>query len=256
MNNKVLCCLICVVIIVLVSIVITKYKEKFKVEDAANQYSSENNYIAPKTINSIVSKIDGTLLNVEVINDTSINEKTIEILTDNYGSRLCIDDNTNNLSKCDVSNQWKLKFVNNSSIMNGLSSNSNLGQSSTMVKYPFYMVLNQTNEFALQYNNGRFNVSPVGNYDSQKWDVSSYKIPPKQLFINDIYDGPLDKMPYSQASDPKDRVKINLNIGDKRLKELLHIDSTNTSDKSNDTCDTFVPRNAINGLCAGCPAYL
>jgi hypothetical protein len=249
MNNKVLCCLICVVVvIVLLSIVITK--EKFDIDSAASQYSSENNYNVPQTINSIVSKIDGTLLNVAVIDNNSNDEKTIELLVDNYGSRLCMEDNTNNLSKCDNSKQWKLKFVNNSIIMNGLS--SNLGQSSTMVNYPFFMVLTLDNKFALQYNNGRFSVSPVGNYDSQKWDVSDYEIPQKQLFVNDIYDGPLDKMPYSQASDPKDRVKINLNINDERLKELLHIDSTNTSDKSNDTCDTFVPRNAINGLCAGC----
>jgi hypothetical protein len=259
MNNKVLCCLICVVvIIVLLSIVIRNEKENFQhnYDAAASQYSSNYENNIPQTINSIVSKIDGTLLNVIVVNsNSSNNDKTIEILTDNYGSRLCMEDTTNNLSKCDVAKQWNLKFINDSVVINRLT-NTNLGQSSTMVNYPFFMVLTSDDKLALQYNNGRFSVSPVGNYDSQKWDVSDYEIPQKQLFINDIYDGPLDKMSYSQESDPKDRVKINLNVNHERLKELLHIDS-NTSSNSSDSsdsskCDISVPKDSVENLCSGC----
>jgi hypothetical protein len=255
MNNKVCCCLICVVvIIVLVSIVIRTEKETFQIDAAASQYSSNYENNIPQTINTIVSKIDGTLLNVNVVkSNSSNNDKTIEILTDNYGSRLCMEDATNNLSKCDVAKEWKLKFVNNNSILDGLSSNPNLGQSSTSVNYPFFMVLTLDDKLALQYNSGRFSVSPVGNYDSQKWDVSDYEIPQKQLFVNDIYDGPLDKISYLQESDPKNRVKINLNVNNERLKELLHIDS-NTSSNSIDSskCDISVPKDSVENLCSGC----
>jgi hypothetical protein len=136
--------------------------------------------------------------------------------------------------------------------MNEVLSNSNLGQSSTMVDYPFFMVLSSDNDYALQYNNGRFSVSQKGNYDNQKWDVSDKIIPQKQLFVNDIYDAPLDKILYSQDSNPKDRVKINLNVNDKTLKNLLKFDSTDDSDKSNNSCDKFIPRSSVADACAGC----
>ena len=170
MNNKVLCCLICVVvIIILVIMIVTHKKENFNVlGSAGSSYSNEYSYKPPENITCIVSKIDGTLLNVNVLSSESgTHNKTIEILTDNYGSRLCMDDTTNNLSKCDVAKQWKLKFINSPSDMDDLSISS-LGQSSTMIKNSFFMVLTSDGKLALQYNNGRFSVSPVGNYDSQK----------------------------------------------------------------------------------------
>jgi hypothetical protein len=258
MNNKVLCCLICVVvIIILVITIVTHKKENFltDLDAVGSSYSEDNNYTTPDTINSIISKIDGTLLNVNVLSsdsNTNNNDKTIEILTDNYGSRLCMDDTTNNLSKCDVAKQWKLKIINNSVVMNELNKSS-LGQSSKMVNYPFFMVLTPDGNLALQYNNGRFSVAPVGNYDSQKWDVSDYEIPQKQLFVNDIYDGPLDKMHYSQDSDPKDRVKINLNVNQDRLKELLHIDTNTSNDEgTRSKYDRYIPKKAVNNLCSAC----
>jgi len=254
MNNKVLCCLICVVvIIILVIMIVTHKKENFNVlGSAGSSYSNEYSYKPPENINSIVSKIDGTILNVNVVN-ANANDKIIKILTDDNGTALCMV-NTNNLSKCDDedTNEWKLKFINDANDMNTLLKNTSRGQSSTMVNYPFYMVLTSNDTLALQYNNGRFSVSPVGNYDSQKWDVSNYKIPQIQLFVNDIYDSPLDKMPYSQDSDPNNRVKINLNVNDERLKELLNIKSDNTSSDSNNTCDRYIPKDAVKNLCSGC----
>ena len=256
MNNKVLCCLICVVvIIILVITIVTHKKENFltDLDAVGSSYSEDNNYTTPDTINSIISKIDGTLLNVNVLSSESgTNNKTIEILTDNYGSRLCMEDTTKNLSKCDVSKQWELKFINGPSDMDDLR-RSSLGQSSTMIKDSFFMVLTSDGKFALQYNNGRFSVAPVGNYDSQKWDVSDYEIPQKQLFVNDIYDGPLDKMHYSQDSDPKDRVKINLNVNQDILKKLLHIDTNTSNDEgTRSKYDRYIPKKAVNNLCSGC----
>jgi hypothetical protein len=254
MNNKILNCLICVVIIiVLLCIVIKNETEHFDVlESAGSGYSNEYNYKIPKFINSIISKIDGTILNVEVVkSNANNNDKTIEIIIDNYGSRLCMEDKTHNLQKCDVAKYWELKYVNNSVKMADILSNSSLGQSLTLVNYPFFMIVTPDNSLALQYNNGRFSVGPTGNYDSQKWDVSDYILPEQQLFVNDIYDGPLDKMPYSKTSDPNDRVKINLNIGDAKLKELLGTEGTGSEGTdSSSQCDTFVPKQAVENVCS------
>jgi hypothetical protein len=259
MNNKVLCCLICiVVIIILINIIFTTYKENFDIlESASSGYSDEYNYTPPKNINSIISKVDGSILNVNVLTSENNNDKTIEILVDNYGIRLCIDEASNNLLKCDSANKWLLKFVNNSGMMNEILRESSLGQSSTLINYPYYMILTTDKKLALQYNNGRFSVSPVGNYDSQKWDVSDYIIPEQQLFVKDIYDSPLDKMEYEKTTDPKDRVKINLNINDDRLKEILHVNPNNNSSNNSETCDTYVPKKAIDNLCSGgCSEYI
>ena len=222
---------------------------------------SDANYEPLENINSIVSKIDGTLLNVNVLSsETGANgnkyDKEIEILTDNYGTLLCMENSTNNLLKCgnedNNNNSWHLKYVNNSVVMNNILDNSNLGQSSTKINYPFFMVLTNNNKLALQYNNGRYSVAPAGNYDSQKWDVSEYKIPQKQLFENDIYDAPLDKMPFSQNSNPNDRVKINLNVNDERLKELLNIQNNNDNGTEEKKCGNYIPKEAAENLCSGC----
>ena len=150
-----------------------------------------------------------------------------------------------------------LKFVNNSVKMNELLRDSSLGQSSTLVNYPYYMILTPDSKLSLQYNNGRFSVAPVGNYDSQKWDVSDYILPVQQLFVKDIYDSSLDKMGYEKSSDPKDRVKINLNINDDRLKEILRVNNNNNNTTKEITCDTYVSNKAIDGLCSGgCAEYL
>lgn len=257
MNNKVLCCLICIVaIILLINMIVTSNKENFDILDSAGAgYSGagySGDYKIPENINSIVSKVDGSMLNVNVLSSDN-NDKTIEILIDNHGTRLCIEESSNNLLKCDSADKWLLKFVNNSVKMNELLRDSSLGQSSTLVNYPYYMILTQNSKLALQYNNGRFSVAPIGNYDSQKWDVSDYIIPEQQLFVKDIYDSSLDKMGYEKSSDPKDRVKINLNINDDRLKEILGVNNNNNNNNyttKEKTCDTYVPNKAINNLCS------
>jgi hypothetical protein len=262
MNNKVLCCLICIiVIIILVSIIVTNKKENFQAHNPADDYLQNFTYEIPQSINSIISKVDGTMLNVKTDTDTdqssTSNNKTIEILIDNNDARLCMDGAiNNNLIKCSSSNKqtWALTYIGDVATMNQVSSNQHLGQRSTMINYPFFMVLK--GDLALQYNNGRFSVALIGNYDSQKWDVSSQKINSGQLFIRDIYDGPLDKMPYSRGSDPKDRVKINLNVNDERLKEILHIDSGGAggagATASDSKCGKYVPNEAVENLCSGC----
>jgi len=262
MNNKVVCCVICVVVIILlVSIIFSLSNNKEKFNDGASQAylnSGANgaNGANGAAINSIVSKIDGTMLNVRVTEPQTTNaDKTIEILVDNNGNKLCMDDTNRNVSKCsDVGKLWILKHIDSIGTMGTvLSSNSHSVQYSTMNNFPFYMVLTSDNKFALHYNHGRFSVVPVGNYDSQKWDVSDYTIPEKQLFERDIYDGPLDKIQYSRGSDPNNRIKINLNVNDEKLKELLHLDSEMTSGASDSSkCDRYVSKESLENVCAGC----
>jgi hypothetical protein len=238
MNNKVLCCLICIIIIVVILVnIITSNKEKF------GDYP-------PTTINSIVSRIDGTMLNVEVTDQSTGDEtdKTIKIKVDN-DNILCMDSDTKYLSKCPDDTTWILKFIVDEEAMRSvIDDERQIGNAF----HPFYMVLTQDAQWALQYNNGRFSVAPVGNYESQKWDVSHHKIPERQLFVRDIYDGPLDKMPYSKNSNPKDRIKINLKINDEKLKKLLHIDSDTSGTIDSSKCGTYVPNTAVENLCSGC----
>ena len=81
MNNKVLCCLICVVVIIILVIMIFTHKnEHFNtVADAAgSQYLANYENNIPENITCIVSKIDGVLLNVNVLSsDSGTNNKTL-----------------------------------------------------------------------------------------------------------------------------------------------------------------------------------
>ena len=45
---------------------------------------------------------------------------------------------------------------------------------------------NSNNNRALQYDYGSLSCRPIGNYDSQKWDVSNEKLTSKSLVIHNL----------------------------------------------------------------------
>ena len=238
MNNKV-CCLILVLIIIvlLYNIVVV---EKFD----TNQ---------PTEINSVVSKMDGLMLNVEkdVDFDTT---KNINIKVDQMGNYLG-HDYSGLLNFTDENKHpWKLNLLENANDVNTLLDTEGVVDN-TGISYPFYMIT--SGDYALKCINGRISIAKAGNYNSQKWDVSSHRIMKNQLVPKNIYDTPVGPLTPSSVETDKDRIKVNLNINDDKLKQILNIennqDSLNGMGQGSGTkCDTYLPKSAIESLCPGC----
>ena len=254
MNNKI-CCLVLVLIIILLIVKLTKI-EKF---DNSNLYYGEQ----PKStdvsipineVKSVVSKVDGAILNIETNEDLSIN-----IPVDNKGQYLGLSD-SGVIGFSENKYNWKLNFIENSNDLNILLDSlgrTGYGQKTSNVSEPYYIVTATNNiGMALQCSSNKILASPLGNYDSQKWDVSKVIIPRKQIILRDIYETPIGQLESSSVKAEKDRIKINLNINDDKLKQLLNLDNndpnnTEMSD-SNEKCDTYMPKSAIESLCPGC----
>ena len=145
--------------------------------------------------------------------------------------------------------------INGADNLNSLTAgNSNPGYSSDKVDFssPFYMVTSlKYPTKALQYSNGNLMCVSVGNYDSQKWDISNEIIPKKQLILKNIYETPIGQLAKSTGSQDENRIKLNLNFNNDKLKQLFN--DNNTSDDSGpQQCDTYLPKSAVKSLCPGC----
>ena len=234
MNNKVCCVILVLIIIVLLYSIIVV--EKFD----AHQ---------PAEIKSIVSKMDGLSLNVE--KDANFDQNSIiNIMVDDNGSYLGHDESgLLNFSDNEPKPQWKLNLIENGNDVNTLLKTTGVVDN-TGISYPFYMIT--SGEHALKCINGRISLAKAGNYNSQKWDVSSHKIMKNQLVPKNIYDTPVGPLPPSSVETDKDRIKVNLNINDDKLKQILNIDNTTHSNDVPSKCDTYLPKSAIESLCPGC----
>ena len=236
MNNKV-CCVILVLIIIVLLYNITVV-EKFD-----NHQNNE--------INSVVSKMEGLILNIE--KDTNFDTtKIIHIMVDNNGSYLGHDDN-GLLNFGDNKHNWSLNLIENGNDVNNLLGTTGVVDN-TGISYPFYMIT--SGEHALKCINGRISVAKAGNYNSQKWDVSPNKILKNQLVPKNIYDTPLGPLTPSTVETDRNRIKVNLNINDEKLKQILNIEQNNMPNNGEQDsvakCDTYLPKSSIESLCPGC----
>ena len=237
MNNKI-CCIILILIIIVLLYNITVV-EKFT-EHQTNE------------VNSVVSKLDGLSLNVE--KDANFDTtKIINILVDDNGSYLGHDD-MGLLNFGDKKHSWKLNLIQNGNDVNNLLGTTGVVDN-TGISYPFYMIT--SGEHALKCINGRISIAKAGNYNSQKWDVSAHRIMRNQLVPRNIYETPIGPLPPSSAETDKDRIKVNLNINDDKLKQLLNIENNQNNlsgmgQESAAKCDTYLPKAAIESLCPGC----
>ena len=237
MNNKVCCLILVLIIIVLLYNIIVV--EKFDAH-------------VPTEINSVVSKMDGLMLNVEKDANFDVNS-IINIKVDQEGSYLSHND-SGLLNFGDKKHNWKLNLLQNGNDVNNLLGTTGVVDN-TGISYPFYMITSQ--DYALKCINGRISIAKAGNYNSQKWDVSSDKIMKNQLVPKNIYDTPIGPLTPSSVERDKDRIKVNLNINDDKLKQILNIENnqdslSGMSQESAAKCDTYLPKSAIESLCPGC----
>ena len=192
--------------------------------------------------------MDGFILNVEKHVDFD-NNKKIHIKVDNNGSYLSHD--KMGLTFGDNKHEWKLNLIENGNDVNNLLGTQGVVVD-TGIPYPFYMITSGEEKYALKCINGKISLAETGNYNSQKWDVSSQKIMENQLVHRSIYETPIGPLKPSSVETDKDRIKVNLNINDDKLKEILNIDNNQFSEESSSKCDTYLPKAAIESLCPGC----
>ena len=231
--------------------------EKFNTMNSfGNMYSdgSKSNDNEDLEINSLVSKYDGTMLNIK-----KLTSKIITIPVDNMGKYLSVNDKgllsySDNFNNTD--SQWELLHINNPADYKELIDNEKGGDlQPEHTKYPFYMIKSKANrntDLALQYNNGKLFVSPIGNYKQQQWDSSSETIPQTQLKLIDIYESPVGPLTPNYDNDPN-KIKLKLNLNDSTIKELLgnHF-SKDEVQPSDQQCDSYLSKDALSSICPGC----
>jgi len=260
MNSKIVLFLVGLIIIIFLIDIITN-KEKFVTRDgqSSTYLGGSANDISISNVKSIVSKIDGTKLNIEIIDIESYtgnefpDSVDIKIKTDTSGKYLGIDNS--GLTNHDNEYLWELHKINSQSKINTLLGNRNRnGFGQSIVNYPFFMVLgkNEHNFFALQYNYGRVMVENIGNYDRQKWDLSEKAISKYQLVIKNMYDTIIGPVSSGNRDADPNRIKINLNVNDDKIKQLLNIDTYTPPSSGGSKCDTYIPKTALKSLCPGC----
>jgi len=206
------------------------------------------------TVQSIRSKIDGKILKIEPnledqnAGGENIQSITVRIPVDNDGHYL--DYNGHEIVFSSKNNyNWKLHKIDTSDQYKNVISNSGSGYQVDKVDYPFYILtLVNNDKIALQYSSGNLMCLSVGNYDSQKWDISTENIPTKQLVLKNIYDTPIGPLSKSSHSDDN-RIKLNLNFNNEKLKQLFNHDEQNDTPQK---CDTYLPKSAVKSLCPGC----
>tara|TARA_B110001469_G_C9578219_1_gene286759 strand:- start:405 stop:1163 length:759 start_codon:yes stop_codon:yes gene_type:complete len=222
-----------------------------------NEHFNVNNDMILKSVKSLRSKVDGMLINIDIDDDArnkylpDDTEINIKIPVDNNENYLDYDGIEISFTS-DNKSKWILHKIKDAQMLNKITNgNSNAGYSADKVdKYPFFMVtsIDHKNK-VLQYSNGNLLCVSVGNYDSQKWDISDERIPTSQLILKNIYDTPIGQMAKSSSSDNENKIKLNLNFNNEKLKQLFNDTSSNDTPQN---CDTYLPKSAVKSLCPGC----
>ena len=268
MKNKIILFLVCLIIVIfLIDITKETFQNGFSSNIVRNQLGSnsdEHETIDSTNIKSIVSKIDGTILNISFTSsgDKIPSPAEIRIHTNNSGNYLGINSESNQLIEDNSSNYvWKLhKFINNTQVNNtikDLNNGKSRGKNAVCIDPPFYMITGTgTNHehLALQYNYGRVMTAKIGNYDKQAWDVSDTKLDTHQLVVKDIYQTPVGPLTPGESIVDPNKIKINLSVLDDSLKSMLGIESTssNNSNSNSEQCDQYLSKEVVQSLCPGC----
>lgn len=268
--NKKNCILVLVILIILVIFIDLIFNfSKILYEN----FQTENK----KLENSIVSKKDGRIININFLaNDPNKynkhEDRVIFLQSPLSNNKNIVLNNDGTLSETfvrtmDMAQQWKLIYINNKPKYNKYLGNSTNGNNTdnTCVRYPFYIILSNTpKKKALQYDYGALTCRPIGNYDSQKWDVSDETLKGKSIVIhNTLKNDGLNfrSNPDTNGSevDPN-KINLNFNIKNDLLKQIFGTDSisneSNGESKSSGSCGTYVPNDAIESLCPGCSPEL
>lgn len=230
-----------------------------------------------KNIKSVLAKFEGKMLTVVFLkNDPENSTILIESPVSKNANISVNSDGT--LSEelktpANTAQQFKLIKIDSTQSFNNLLNNSNNGAHTaiTITNYPFYILKSVKfgdNNWCLAYEPGRLYLSPLGNYNNQKWDVSNIEVPNKSVTTHNVNNNAVSSFNTNgdglegEIVDPN-KIKINLNLTDELKRQLLGVESNNNNSSNGSSsgsnfysqkCDTHIPKNALSSLCRGCDA--
>jgi hypothetical protein len=241
--------------------------------------TSPNPIKEDKHVAAIVSKYSGKAINVEAIGEPPTKKCVIKFYGQN--SLSMNDDGTYSVglsNKDNIRQQWMIIHVTDyQSFLKIIpQNNKNMGASVHESDYPFYMIISAfDNTKCLQYDSGSILVRPIGNYNSQKWDISYQKVenaiathkkdPISGLSGDFRTDG--DSFSSNEYNNDFDKIKLKLNLSPDTLQSILgssgikmrNMKGNNAINLGNDNeecldCnkDNWIPRSSIKSICSGC----
>ena len=239
-----------------------------------DDYSS----VLKENIKSIVSKHDGRMFNISYIKSDP-EQKTIIIpspVKENANISVNSDGTLSETLSMSSKSEQQFQLIE----VNGVSEYQDLfpeykndrGARLDTAQYPFWIVKSNKIGFTnwcLAYEPGKLFLSPIGNYNNQKWDVSNLKNPKKSVLTHCVSDSSLGSFNNSAANDPlnqevhdPNKIKINLNLTDELKKQLFPgVDfgkGSNIGDAGvsgftgSANCGTQIPGSALGSICPGC----
>lgn len=286
MNEKVrsvvLLLAIVVVLVIFVDLIFNfsgLMKEKFTVSSSYNSQSesmpqeeSDEN-LNHTNIKSVVAKFEGKMIKVSFVpNDPNNKTVVLESPVSNNANLSVNSDGTLSeklKASSETSQQFNLLKINNSQEYNELLKESNNGANttSTVTNYPFYILKSVKfgdHNWCLAYEPGKLYLSPIGNYNNQKWDASNIEVKTKSVLthtVNNTAAGAFNKNGDAidgEIDDPN-KIRINLNLTDELKRQLLGVETSSSSSGTNSSnnldgsnCNTNIPKNALSSLCRGC----
>ena len=227
-------------------------------------------------IKSIISKTDGKIFNIYTLSENiDKNEILVQIPVSQTKNLSLNDDGSFSESPKSNNNQnqnWRLIKIdspeNYETILKDSDDTYN-GTSVNNLNYPLTILISQNyiyNKWALNYDSGVLSNRPIGNYKSQHWDTSEIILPKNNFYTYDpskTLHSKFGMLQQGMAEDPN-KIKINLNLKDKNILSLLSGfnssgDNMNgmgtsqaTSCEETQTCDKYMHKSALSGLCPGC----
>ena len=241
------------------------------------QVNNNNNARDDKPVLSVISKYSGKIINIEPIGNLPTKKCIIKFYGNNALS--LNDDGTYSVGLSDKDNirqQWDIVYVPDYQTFRNIipEANKNMGYNILEADYPFYLIVSSFDKTrCLQYEAGSVLVTPIGNYNSQKWDISYQKVenaiathkkdPLSGLSGNFRTDG--DKFSSNEYNTDLDKIKLKLNLSSETLQGILGnsgikmrngknnaIDLANNEDCVDCDKDNWIPRSSIKSICSGC----
>jgi len=256
-----------------------------------------------KPVQSIISKNTGKVINVKPLGEAPTKKFLVHFYGDN--AITLNDDGTYSLGLSNSDNikqQFDLVYIPNASTyLNHIpkeyrsldDSGQVLGYDVNKVTYPFYMGISAYDKKkCLQYDSGSVMVRPIGNYDSQKWDISyeavkkddviqTHRLDPMSQLTSDFRLNP-NSTGSNEYAENSDKIKINLNLSSNNLAKILGNSINGNADGNADNnthninemlnnisnessnidinsqncpdCknDDWIPRNNVKSICSNC----
>jgi len=263
--------------------------EKFTISSSYNEQTTEteettesnpielpDDKLNHTNIKSVIAKFEGKMLTVLFLKNDP--ENTTVLIESPVSKNANISVNSDGTlseelkTPANTAQQFKLIKIDSTQAFNKILKSSNNGAHTaiTITNYPFYILKSVKfgdNNWCLAYEPGKLYLSPLGNYNNQKWDVSNIEVPNKSVTTHNVNNSDVSSFNKNgdglegEIADPN-KIKINLNLTDELKRQLLGVESNNEnssngsskSDFYSQKCDTHIPKNALSSLCRGCDA--